>query len=108
MLRATNTARLPHREGRIDDENDERTGRLDCRLDPGARRPPRAEPSKFSIDDLVRVASLTDLDLSPDGEYVVYSVGEPDFKSDKPRYDLWRARWDGSGKRPLTAHGRRR
>jgi len=61
-----------------------------------------AEPSKFSIDDLVRVASLTDLDLSPDGEYVVYSVGEPDFKSDKPRYDLWRARWDGSGKRPLT------
>ena len=61
-----------------------------------------AEPSKFSIDDLVRVASLTDLDLSPDGEYVVYSVGEPNFKADEPRYDLWRARWDGSDKRALT------
>ena len=61
-----------------------------------------AEPSKFSIDDLVRVASLEDLDLSPDGEYVVYSVGEPNFKADEPRYDLWRARWDGSDKRALT------
>ena len=61
-----------------------------------------AEPSKFSIDDLVRVASLEDLDLSPDGEYVVYSVGEPNFKADAPRYDLWRARWDGSARHPLT------
>ena len=51
----------------------------------------------------------TDLDLSPDGEYVVYSVGEPNFKADEPRYDLWRARWDGSDKHPLTrTAGRRR
>ena len=61
-----------------------------------------SESSKFSVSDLVRVANLTELDLSPDGEYVVYSVGEPEFKSDKPRYDIWRARWDGSDKRPLT------
>ena len=61
-----------------------------------------AEPSKFSIDDLVRISNLSELDLSPDGEYVVYSVGEPEFKSDKPRYDIWRARWDGSDRRPLT------
>ncbi len=61
-----------------------------------------AEPSKFSVDDLVRIANLTELDLSPDGEYVVYSVGEPEFKSDKPRYDIWRARWDGSERRALT------
>ena len=60
------------------------------------------EPAKFSVDDLVRVANLTDLDLSPDGEYVVYTVGEPDLKADKPRYDIWRARWDGSDRRPLT------
>ena len=61
-----------------------------------------AEPSRFSIDDLVRIANLTELDLSPDGEYVVYSVGEPELKSDKPRYDIWRARWDGSERRALT------
>ena len=61
-----------------------------------------AEPSKFSVDDLVRISNLTELDLSPDGEYVVYSVGEPEFKSDKPRYDIWRARWDGSDSARIT------
>ena len=61
-----------------------------------------AEPSRFSVDDLVRVANITELDLSPDGEYVVYSVGEPEFKADKPRFDIWRARWDGSERRALT------
>ena len=61
-----------------------------------------AEPAKFSVDDLVRVANITDLDLSPDGEYVVYSVGEPNLKADKPQYDVWRAHWDGSDKRALT------
>jgi dipeptidyl aminopeptidase/acylaminoacyl peptidase len=61
-----------------------------------------AEPAKFSVDDLVRIANVSDLDLSPDGEYVVYSVGEPNFEKDAAHYDLWRARWDGSDKRPLT------
>ena len=40
-----------------------------------------AEPAKFSVDDLVRIANVSDLDLSPDGEYVVYSVGEPNFEN---------------------------
>ena len=61
-----------------------------------------AEPSRFSVDDLVRIANVTELDLSPDGEYVVYSVGEPNFEEDAARYDLWRVRWDGSGRRALT------
>jgi len=61
-----------------------------------------AGPTKFGVDDLVRVANLTDLDLSPDGESVVYSAGEPEFKSDQPRYDVWRVRWDGSDRKPLT------
>jgi dipeptidyl aminopeptidase/acylaminoacyl peptidase len=61
-----------------------------------------AEPTKFSVDDLVRIANVSDLDLSPDGEYVVYSVGEPNFEEDAAHYDLWRARWDGSDRRPLT------
>ena len=61
-----------------------------------------AEPTKFTVDDLVRIANVTDLDLSPDGEHVVYSVGEPNFEEDAAHYDLWRARWDGSDKRALT------
>src|SRR5688572_28331819 len=61
-----------------------------------------AEPERFSVDDLVRIANVSDLDLCADGEYVVYSVGEPNFEEDAAQYDLWRARWDGSDKRPLT------
>ncbi len=61
-----------------------------------------AEPGRFTVDDLVRVADLSDLDLSPDGEYVVYTVGEPNFGKDVTQYDLWRARWDGSDRHPLT------
>ncbi len=61
-----------------------------------------AEPARFGVDDLVRIANVSDLDLSPDGEWVVYSVGEPNFEEDTSTSDLWRARWDGSGKRALT------
>ncbi len=61
-----------------------------------------AEPGRFTVDDLVRVVDLSDLDLSPDGEYVVYTVGEPNFEKDVTQYDLWRARWDGSDRHPLT------
>jgi Tol biopolymer transport system component len=61
-----------------------------------------AGPAKFTVDDLVRIANLTDLDLSPDGEYVVYSVSEANLEDDEARYDVWRARWDGSRKRALT------
>lgn len=61
-----------------------------------------AGPAKFTIDDLVRIANITDLTLSPGGEYVVYSVGEPNLEDDEARYDLWRAAWDGSSKRALT------
>ncbi|HTL50512.1 MAG TPA: S9 family peptidase [Steroidobacteraceae bacterium] len=61
-----------------------------------------AEPMKFSLDDFTRVANLSDLDLSPNGAWVVYSVSEANFESDSAQSDLWRARWDGSGKHRLT------
>jgi len=61
-----------------------------------------AEPTKFTVDDLVRVANVSELDLSPDGTYVVYSASEPNLEEDEAQYDLWRARWDGSEKRALT------
>ena len=61
-----------------------------------------AEPTKFTVDDLVRVANVSELDLSPDGACVVYSASEPNFEEDEAQYDLWRARWDGSAKRALT------
>ncbi len=61
-----------------------------------------AAPARFSIDDLTRIANLSEIDLSPDGEWVVYSVSEANLEEDETTTDLWRARWDGSGKRALT------
>jgi dipeptidyl aminopeptidase/acylaminoacyl peptidase len=61
-----------------------------------------AEPARFGVEDVVRIANVSDLDLSPDGEWVVYSVGEANLEEDATHYDLWRARWDGSGRHPLT------
>lgn len=61
-----------------------------------------AGTAKFSVDDLPRVVGLSELDLSPDGEYVVYSASHPNKEADEAQSDLWRVRWDGSGKRRLT------
>ena len=61
-----------------------------------------AAPARFSVDDLARIANLSELDLSPDGEWVVYGVSEANLEEDETTTDLWRARWDGSGRRALT------
>jgi len=61
-----------------------------------------AEPAKFSLDDFVRLKSISDLDLSPDGAWVVYSVSEANLDTDAAQSDLWRARFDGSDRRALT------
>ena len=67
-----------------------------------------AEPSKFSIDDLVRVASLTDLDLSPDGEYVVYSVSEPELQVRRAALRPLARALGRQRQAPAHAHGGRR
>ena len=56
----------------------------------------------FGVDELARLAGVSELDLTPDGEYVVYNVSHPDPEADKAQSELWRVRWDGSGKRQLT------
>ncbi len=61
-----------------------------------------AEPEKFSLDDFTRIASVSELSLAPDGQWLVYSVSEANFDEDASQSDLWRARWDGSGKHALT------
>jgi dipeptidyl aminopeptidase/acylaminoacyl peptidase len=61
-----------------------------------------ADPAHFGVNDVARIALLDDLDLSADGEWVVYSVTEPNYEEDTTTDDIWRARWDGSEKRALT------
>lgn len=61
-----------------------------------------AGDAPFTVDDLVRLAAVAEPDLSPDGEYLVYSVTEANPGLDEPVSDIWRVRWDGSDRRALT------
>lgn len=57
---------------------------------------------RLTLDDLDRVAQVADPEFSPDGEYVVYSVSVNNKAEDASQSDLWRVRWDGSDRYPLT------
>jgi dipeptidyl aminopeptidase/acylaminoacyl peptidase len=61
-----------------------------------------ADETRFGVEDLVRLSSVSAPDFSPDGEYLVYSVESPDVEADEPRSDLWRVRWSNGERQPLT------
>ena len=56
----------------------------------------------FTIEDLLRIADLSEPSFSPDGEFLVYTVTTNNLEKDKPQSELWRIRWDGSDRRALT------
>lgn len=61
-------------------------------------------PKKRSItlDDLARMQSVGSPVVSPDGEWVVYSVRQIDVTEDKNVSQLWMVKWDGSSDFQLT------
>ena len=61
-------------------------------------------PTKRSItlDDLARIQRVSAPVLSPDGEWILYSVSQIDIKEDKSQSHLWMAKWDGSARIQLT------
>ncbi|HEX5437727.1 MAG TPA: S9 family peptidase [Gemmatimonadaceae bacterium] len=60
-----------------------------------ARRP--LEPG-----DLYRLRSVRDPQISPDGQWVAYTVSVLDSAKDKSNSDIWMASWDGSQNIQLT------
>jgi len=62
------------------------------------------EPARraVALDDLYRVREVGAPQLSPDGEWVAYTVGTPDTTEDRTDRDVWMARWDGSRNVRLT------
>src|SRR3974377_2291936 len=60
------------------------------------------EKRSLTLDDLGAFREVREPRVSPDGAWVVYSVGMNDFKEDKQTGDLWMARWDGSQTLRLT------
>jgi len=56
----------------------------------------------ISLDDLVRLQRVGSPVVSPDGEWVAYTVSQVDPKEDKTETHLWMVKWDGSVRLQLT------
>ena len=67
--------------------------------------PASAQSSKrpLTLDDLARIRSVGDPQVSPDGKWVAYTVGAVDVEKDRRDTDLWMVSWDGSQQIRLTA-----
>jgi dipeptidyl aminopeptidase/acylaminoacyl peptidase len=65
---------------------------------------PADAPAKraITLDDLARIQRVGAPVLSPDGEWLLYSVSQIDIKEDKSQSHLWMAKWDGSARIQLT------
>jgi len=60
-----------------------------------ARRP-------MKLDDLTRFRNVNDPQISPDGQWVAYTVGTTDAKEDKSSSHIWMVNIDGSNDRQIT------
>jgi dipeptidyl aminopeptidase/acylaminoacyl peptidase len=64
--------------------------------------PAQSAKRPITLDDLTRIRSVGDPQRSPDGRWVVYTVGTVDVEKDKRNTDLWMISWDGTQQVPLT------
>ena len=60
-------------------------------------------PRPMGIVDQLNVPRLGDVQLSPDGRDVLYTLGEADWKSGKRISHIWRAKVDGGQPVQLTS-----
>jgi len=56
----------------------------------------------FEPEDVHRIKSVGDIAISPDGEWVAYSVGSTNVDKDESSSDLFMVSWDGSTRIQLT------
>lgn len=67
---------------------------------------PAEDIKPFSVDDLVRLARISEVALSPDGRHVLYTMRETDMDANKGRTDLWQLELGAPDSKPqrLTQH----
>ena len=56
------------------------------------------------VEDLSHVQNVSDLQVSPDGGWVAYTLEQVDVQADESRTQLWKVSWDGKQRLALT-HG---
>src|SRR3981081_1740612 len=57
----------------------------------------------LKVDDMHRFHDVRDVQISPDGKWVAYTVGSVDTTADKSDSDVWMASWDGAQQLRITA-----
>ncbi|HEY1339830.1 MAG TPA: S9 family peptidase [Bryobacteraceae bacterium] len=64
-----------------------------------------AQPAKrlMTVDDQHRFHDVRDVQISPDGKWVAYTVSSVDVTADKSDTDIWMANWDGTQQVRLTS-----
>ena len=65
-----------------------------------------AEKHPFSLSDLSRLKMVGDPQVSPDGEWVAFTVGTVDYDANRMNSEIRLAKADGSGKVRTLAEGR--
>jgi dipeptidyl aminopeptidase/acylaminoacyl peptidase len=59
----------------------------------------------LEIDDLFRLKSVADPELSPEGSFVAYSVEAASLEKDESETAIWMSPWAGGEALPMTAKG---
>jgi dipeptidyl aminopeptidase/acylaminoacyl peptidase len=61
-----------------------------------------AQLRPVTVDDQFRFFDLGDPQISPDGEWVLYTVTSWDIAADRRNTDIWKVKWDGSQRSQIT------
>jgi dipeptidyl aminopeptidase/acylaminoacyl peptidase len=69
----------------------------------GSQLAAQAPKRPITLDDLAKLRSVGDPQVSPDGKWVAYTVGTVDAEKDRRDTDLWMISWDGGQQIRLTA-----
>ena len=60
-------------------------------------------PRALKLDDVDLVQQVADPQVSPDGQWVAYTVTRVDVAADKDDTDVWMVSWDGARSVRLTS-----
>ncbi len=61
-------------------------------------------PHPFDVHDLLAMDRVGDPQVSPDGDWVAYTVSTPDVEANRSRSDLWLSSVDGKTTKRLTSN----
>jgi dipeptidyl aminopeptidase/acylaminoacyl peptidase len=56
----------------------------------------------LAVEDLARLRTVSDVQVSPEGDWVAYTVAGLDAEEDRQQRDLWMVSWDGVRRIRLT------